>query len=102
MLMGDYYILDGKTPVECDPLTWAKWVSETDTHVAYDELDGATVSTIFLGRPWAHTPRLLFETMVFGLGDAKLVGRYPTWETAEAGHAEALELARRTLAGKGA
>jgi hypothetical protein len=58
-----------------------------DTHVAYDVVDGVTVSTIFLGINTSFIgPPRLFETMVFGGEYDMEQERYSTWDEAEAGH----------------
>ncbi len=85
------YILEGKTPVECEDLTtWVKWLESADCGVARTEIDGVKISTIFIAVDHGHCEGepLLFETMVFGGElDAEL-RRYATWDEAEIGHAE--------------
>ena len=91
-----YYILDGHTPVPCDdPMEFARWFEEADRQVGDDEVDGHRVSTVFLGINHAFTPGppILFETMIFP--ESELVGRYSTWDDAEAGHRRAVEDLRR-------
>ncbi len=54
---------------------------------------GGYVSTVFLGMDhgWGvNSEGLVFETMVFGLGDHRTV-RYSTWDEAEAGHKKIVE-----------
>lgn len=53
-------------------LRWAKWLERSDRRIAWDEIDGIVISTVFLGLdhgyPWLpDAPYLpvLFETMVF-------------------------------------
>ena len=49
-MMGGRYILDevGK-PVLCEDMSvWGRWFEKADRHVAFDKLDGAGVSTVFL------------------------------------------------------
>jgi len=90
--MNDHYILDGKTPVPCDLMTWAKTWGGVDKIVEKTKNDGVEVSTVFLGldhRFDPDGPPMLFETMVFGGSDEQdeICERYSTWEEAEAGHA---------------
>ena len=95
--MSDKYILDGKTPVECDDLIkWAKWFETAKRHVAQDDIGGVSVSTVFLGidHAWGSGRPVLFETMIFGGPLDQKQERYSTWEEAEAGHAEMVALVR--------
>lgn len=95
----NYYILDGKTPVECpDVLKWARWFEEIkNRRVAEDYLSAyVKVSTVFLGIDHNFTrigAPLLFETMVFGGPHDGFQERYRTWDEAQAGHKAAVELA---------
>ena len=94
--MSGKYILDGKTPVLCDLLTWARWFENSDRRVASTEVGGVHISTVFLGldHSFGHGPPLLFETMVFRDGDGEEQERYSTWEEAEAGHERMVERVR--------
>lgn len=92
----DKYILDGKTPVKTDLMTWAKWYETAERHVGITKKDGVTVSTVFLGtnHAWGQNePPMLFETMIFGGGHDQHQERCSTWEQAEAMHKAACELA---------
>jgi hypothetical protein len=84
-----HYILDGRTPVAVDWLTWAEWFEKTERHVADDTIGASRVSTVFLGLDHnfhATGPPVLFETLVFG-GPLNGEGdRYITYDQAEAGH----------------
>lgn len=86
--MGEHYILDGKTIVSCDLLTWARWFERGDRTVALTNAGAVRVSTVFLGmnHQFGEGPPLLFETMVFGGERDERVERYATWAEAEAGH----------------
>lgn len=89
--MSGQYVLDGKTPVPCeDLLTWGKWLqnAKAERVVAKSTINGAEVSTVFLGLDHRFNvgPPLLFETMVFGGPLDGEQDRYSTWEEAEAGH----------------
>lgn len=93
--MDDKYILDGRTPVKTDLLTWAKWFQSTDRRVAFDEVNDARVSTVFLGSDHGFgegDEPLIFETMIFGGEHDQYCDRCGTWEGAEAMHAKALRL----------
>lgn len=95
--MSDKYILDGRTPVPCDLLTWAKWFETAERHVAKDVMGDVTVSTIFLGldHNWGgRGPPVLFETMIFGGPQNEYCERCSTWEQAEAMHKTALKLVK--------
>lgn len=97
--MRDNYILDGRTPRPVDLLTWARWVGTANRTVAKDDVNGVTVSTIFLGidHGWGADDRpLLFETMVFGGQHDQEMERYATWEEAEAGHGQWLGRVRKS------
>jgi len=91
------YILKDKVPVkEPDILKWAKWIGERDnTIVIQTNLPGdILVSTVFLGidHAFGDTEPILFETMVFGGEHSDYQERYHTWEEAEAGHQEAIDM----------
>ena len=69
--------------------------------VALDFVDGARVSTVFLGIDRAyldHVP-IVFETMVFGGPCHQDTRRYSTWDEAERGHAEMVALVK-TMGGE--
>jgi hypothetical protein len=92
--MTDKYILDGKTPVPCDDvLEWAKLFG-TERHVGETDVNGARVSTVFLGldHSFGKGPPLLFETMIFGGEHNEYQERYSTWEEAEEGHKRAVAM----------
>lgn len=96
------YIIEGRTPVPADLMTWAKWFETSDRHVAIEETDGYCVSTVFLGldHQFSDGPPLLFETMVFGsegAGNDLWCERTSTWEEAEQAHARGVEFARTKL-----
>lgn len=84
------YILDGHTPKRCDDLrAYMKWRQANSRRVAQDDINGVTVSTVFLGidHGFGDGPPILFETMVFGGALDQEQERYSTWAEAEAGHA---------------
>lgn len=80
-----------------DLLEWAVAFEKMDRRVAQTSINGANVSTVFLGlnHGFGGEP-LWFETMVFGgLLDGE-ADRYATWDEAERGHAQMVERVRRT------
>lgn len=64
------YILDGHTPVkELSLYKWARWFEGHTRRIEQTMIEGARVSTVFLGLDHAFDEKgspLLFETMVFG------------------------------------
>lgn len=113
------YILEGKTPVPCEDLRkWAEFMEEGPWRVACDDVDGFTVSTVFLGLDYRFAPEggdkpIVFETLVWredspndrhSAAEARLhqcQWRYPTWLEAERVHGEIVEhlrnVPRRTI-----
>jgi hypothetical protein len=96
----DHYILTENGEIKpVDVMTWARWFESAERHVGNDFLpNGVHVSTVFLGID--HNFRqegapLLFETMIFGGQHDEYQERYATKDEAIAGHAKALELAKR-------
>jgi hypothetical protein len=88
------YILDGHTPKRCDDIrAWSEWRRTENRRVALDEINGVTVSTVFLGLDHGHGSGepVLFETMVFGGALDEEQERYTTWDAAEEGHAAMVE-----------
>ena len=89
------YILRGKIPIlEENILVWAQWFETANRTVARTEMGTEVVSTVFLGidHSFGNEIPILFETMVFGGdydGDEK---RYSTWEEAEVGHNEMVNM----------
>ena len=92
--MSEFYILDNRKAVPCDPDTWSRMLGDLDgRRVGYDTVGDARVSTVFLGLNHAlpDDPPALFETMVFGGPLDEEMVRYATWEEAEAGHRAMVE-----------
>lgn len=87
--MAMFYILEGKTPVPVDSLLdYAEWAYGQDRTVKKTELPGGVmVSTMFLGLFGQ-----MFETMIFGGEHDMYQRQYSTWEEAEKGHQEAIEM----------
>ena len=92
------YVLEGKEPKAIeDVLEWARWFEKADRHVAKTKLpNDVLVSTVFLGldHSFSGDVPVLFETMIFGGNHDQYQERYATWEEAEAGHKQAVELAK--------
>lgn len=98
-MQSGYWVLDAdKRPVKTDDaLVWGRYFETADRVVAKDEIDGARVSTVFLGidHNWSDGPPVLFETMIFGGDHDGHQTRSSTWEDAEADHAKACALVRK-------
>lgn len=88
---GIYFKLRGHTAV---PSSREDCNAAIGTIVAFDEIDGNEISTVFLGinRQYDEKgPPILFETMwISDDGESELI-RYSTWEEAEVGHQECLD-----------
>lgn len=113
-----YWILKDKKPVKVDTVEeWGVMFENTDgRRVAQDTVGDFWISTVFLGMDHNFSsdgPPLLFETMVFdqsckrplrlrkdsgeeieSIGEDVYQNRYATWEEAEAGHKEAVEMVK--------
>ena len=96
-----FSILQGHEVVPvADCLEWAQWFeTAADRQVAYDEVYGLRISTVFVGTYPLPPTKKVFETMVFPPDSSRelAVDRYETWDEAEAGHAAMLQ---RVLDGK--
>lgn len=91
--MIDHYILDGKTPVKTDLMTWAKWLENGENRIVQQTTVGDKfVSTVFLGldHQFGDGPPLIFETMIFAGEYGGDMWRCSTWEQAEQQHEAAL------------
>lgn len=97
--MTNKYILDGKTVIPADLMTWAKWFETADRGVAQDVIGEVRISTVCLGinHRWDDGPPLIFETMIFDGEHHQYQTRSSTWDEAEAQHAEAVALVRAGL-----
>jgi len=86
-----FYDIDGNV-IKGGVLEWGKLLEDTDYRsLGFDEQDGVTVSTVWLGLN--HGPKrgpngnpLIFETMIFGGDLSGCQERYATKEGARAGH----------------
>lgn len=90
-MMSLFYILDkDKNIVPCTIDEWSKLYEDpVFKRVAFDEVGGMDISTVFLGIDHNHFGGrpILFETMVFnGKGDDIFQDRYHTWDEAVKGH----------------
>jgi hypothetical protein len=72
-----------------EPMPWTEWQERFSdvaySHVAMDVIDGAEVSTVWLGMSFEDPP-LIFETMVFGGSLDSQCWRWPTRGAAVSGH----------------
>ena len=99
-----YYKLDGRRAVPCpDAVEWADWYETVEPAIATTAVGPLEVSTVFLGmdRILGSGAPQLFETMIFDAAGTPAAGycrRYASWEEAEAGHGEAVEIARQVAA----
>lgn len=94
------FILEGREVVPCpDLMKWARWFETFDRRIAFDDVNGHSVSTVFLGldHGWGEGPPLVFETMVFKNGSmtGEEQWRCATYDEAEAQHARAVGIFQR-------
>lgn len=99
-----FYILDerGEPVVEPSTAKWGAWMETANRQVAVDDLEGASVSTVFLGLDqnfqWTGPPTL-FETRVFGGPHDGDQDRHATRAEALAAHQQLVaQLRAETLA----
>lgn len=86
-MAGLYILVNGK-PQQTDDINLWGLEFEKNRIVRFDEIDGVSISTVFLGIDHSFgggTP-LLFETMVFGGKHDGYTLRYETMEQAIVGH----------------
>jgi len=101
-MSSDWYILNhNKVPVRASAEAWRKWLAvkgEDSRQVAYTKINGAKVSTVFLGldHRWGEGPPLLFETLVFEGKHDGYCDRCCTWTEAEAQHAAVVAMIEST------
>lgn len=103
------YVLDAEHRVvpEPDIMKWGTWLGDASENgalvVGQDEIDGAYISTVFLGLDHNYLgdgEPTLFETKVFRKDGAEYTRRYKTWAEAEEGHKDMAEIARLTDPGR--
>lgn len=96
-----YYILKGRHVVRAASfIVWAKFFETADRVIKQDTVGKVFISTVFLGIDhnfFGEGPPLIFETMIFGLGD-EYQERCSTYEEAEAMHQRAVDMVRSTMA----
>lgn len=92
--MSDKYILENGELKPVDLMTWAKWFETANRSIAYDEVNGVRVSTVFLGidHNFFGGPPLLFETTIFGGRHDERTRRCSTLSQAKEMHRKALRL----------
>jgi hypothetical protein len=99
------YILDDDRRVirAADVVQWARWLENMgNRRVDFDVIGNKEVSTVFLGidhRFGGRGPPLVFETMVFGVGDPMdgECNRYSSWDDAMTGHAATVRRLRSAV-----
>jgi len=87
--VGQYILIEKEPVAEPDLIKWGKWFEENSRRVAFTELNGAKVSTVFLALDHNYSdegPPILFETMVFGGELDDEMERCSTWDEAVAMH----------------
>lgn len=103
MSLRRFYVLDDdQNVVEASARAWAEFLEDTEKRaVAWTEIaPGIVVGTDFIGwepNPSGEEPQFVFRTMVRTndvWGDWRM---YPTWEEAERGHEQVVEVERRKL-----
>ena len=97
--MKTYILNDQHEPVPTDDArVWGEWMEKGNRQVARTEIDGVSVSTVFLGldHQWGEGRPILFETMIFGGKHNEYQRRCSTWHDAEVMHKEAVNLVRNT------
>jgi hypothetical protein len=98
--VSDYYDRQG------NPMTWDEWVKgykddfESTRRVAKTTIGDMFISTVWLGLDHGlpDTPPLIFETLIMGGVMDQNMWRYSTEEEAVAGHEQAVNLAKATVA----
>lgn len=92
--MSEHWILKDKTPVQVGLMEWAEWFEAADRVVAKTDIEGARISTVFLGldHSFGHGDPLLFETMIFGGEHDQHQQRCSTYEEAEKMHSDAVAM----------
>lgn len=100
--MSEWAILDDDNrPVSKPILEAARWLENNSERkiVGRDEVNGAKVSTVFLGlnHSFVSGVNKWFETMIFGGKYDQFQERYSTYEEAKAGHAEVVSNLKKGL-----
>lgn len=102
--MNKYILVNRKPVLVTNLLDWAS-KCENNEHriVAKDDINGAHVSTVFLGLDhnlFGVGDPILFETMIFGGSLDEYQERCRTWEEAEEQHRVAVELVKEAGHGR--
>lgn len=90
-----FYAMVGDKIVVCkDVVEWAKLFERKNRTIAFNEIDGVRVSTVFLGidHSYGDGEPLLFETMVFGGDHDGFCDRYSTKKEAVKGHKRVVKI----------
>ena len=97
--MSQFYKLEGQTPVKCSREESDLLFDSGNKHVGSDKIKDISISTIFLGRDFDifGVEPMLFETLISGAVHKDFTIKYPTYEEAEKGHLEAIELVKRNF-----
>jgi hypothetical protein len=82
-----------------NPITMDEWLvlwAERDHHIAFTEIGGAEVSTVWLGFDYSFGQGvpLIYESMVFGGPHDHTQRRYPNRDAALAGHDQLVAMVR--------
>lgn len=95
----DCFILKDRKPVAASIAEWCVWFESRDSIVAVTDVGSLSVSTVFIGlASQVINPTPFFETMIFKNGHryGTYQHRCATWEEAEAAHAEAILVAKKS------
>ena len=96
MRFEHYKLNKDKIAIPCTNIESAEYKESAGKHVAYDEIGGYRISTIFLGTNHQYdlnNPKpILFETMIFGDYPGEYQERYSTYDEAIEGHYKAKNL----------
>ena len=96
MGLGLYILVNGK-PEPTDDINLWGIEFEKNRNIKFDEIDGISVSTVFLGmdHSFGSLNPVLFETMVFGGEHDGYTLRYETIEEATIGHKLTIDMVDR-------
>lgn len=94
--MNKYYLNEDKTYRPAELMEWAEQLETMNRQVAFEEILGKKVSTVWLGldHGFLGDRPLVFETMVFSEDESWTdiyMDRYTTWDEALEGHQNAIE-----------
>ena len=92
-MLVHYTLADG-IPVPCaDPVEWVRWYIDADRQLEHTQIEGASISTVFLGLDvgMGGQPPVLWETMVSGGEFDGRKWRYTSASKAGKGHTQVVE-----------